>query len=64
MKEKEKDLFYSDYERTLFDYAGHKITDKESSILWNFVKNTKRSLKIYDDDESILAEISKGPVNI
>ena len=42
MKEKEKDLFYSNYEKTLFNYAGHKITDKDSSILWGFVKNTKR----------------------
>ena len=57
MKEKEKDLFYSDYERTLFDYAGYKITDKESSILWNFVKNTKSSLKLFDDAESILSKL-------
>ena len=55
MKEKEKDLFYSNYERTLFNYAGHKITGKESSILWNFVKNTKSSLKLFDDAESILS---------
>ena len=57
MNEKEKDLFYSNYERTLFKYAGHKITDKESSILWNFVKNMKSSLKLFDDAKSILNEL-------
>ena len=57
MKEKEKDLFYSNYEKTLFNYAGHKITDKDSSILWNFVKNTKSSLKLFDDAESILSKL-------
>tara|TARA_Y100001970_G_scaffold70127_1_gene89272 strand:- start:530 stop:1237 length:708 start_codon:yes stop_codon:yes gene_type:complete len=57
MNEKEKDLFYSNYERILFNYAGYKITDRESSTLWDYVKNTKSTLKLFNDAENILNKL-------
>lgn len=54
MNDKEKDLFYSNYEKILFNYAGHEISDKDSKIAWDYVKNMKSSLKLFDDAKNLL----------
>ena len=55
MNEREKDLFYSNYEKILFNFAGHEISDKDSKIVWNYVKNMKSSLKLFDDAKKLLS---------
>ena len=54
MNDKEKDLFYSNYEKILFNYAGYEISDKDSKIIWDYVKNMKSSLKLFEDAKNLL----------
>ena len=62
MSEEEKDLFYSNYEKILFNYAGHEISNEQSGIVWNFVKGMKSSLKLFDDASDLLNILKREKV--
>ncbi len=49
LNDKEKKIFYCEYERKIFRYLGQNLSESEAEKIWSYVYNKKSSLKKYDD---------------
>ncbi|MBM01861.1 MAG: hypothetical protein CL762_03995 [Chloroflexi bacterium] len=49
LNDKEKFLFYCEYEKKLFSHLGQNLSESEAKKIWTYVYSQKSSLKKYDD---------------